>query len=959
MGGPPRPSSPGVFAGAAHQPVSHHRPSPRRPRAESIDSEGDDIVTTAVDAARPELTAQALSQWKNGHSILLEGDPGMGKSTLLRAIAVAISRRPGLTLSASPAESDARMPFVTLIDLLSDMPAEHFEQLPAPTLRIVELALRRRDPARGGMDTLAVCLALLDLLRTVTDAAPTTLVIDDLQWVDPASAEVLTFAVRRLEAGRLSVVAAVRPGDSIRFNPPDTVTLKVGPLPADILVPAVMARARGLVGRPVADEICTLSGGNPLFALEIADAVQRKGVRPVPGQPLPVPVHLETLMRHRLAGLPAAVRDTVRLAATAHRPTLELLIRAGRTNAIADLTVASEAGICDLDSRGVVSFGHPMLRAAVHAEPPLIVRMALHARLVQVTTDPIERAWHLALATGLEDETVAVALSTAAELAGRRGATAAARELSGLAALRTPAADQAGWAERKLTEARYAHHAGLLSEAREAAEAVLATDVPARLRVNAWMVLFDTSGTAIGRMGEQVTAALADAEGDRHLEAWMRLYSALHEGTAGRVELALTEAERAVRAAVAVGDPHAEIRALHVLLTVKTRLGLPHEEEMTRISWLLAQGIDVGPATNLIYHGLGCSYLDTDRYDEAADVLHRAVRLAEESGMLGGLDWVLHLLAQVEWRRGRCAAAITIVNRFRQLVIDVEPANGYLRRWTSAEAEAITGSLTRAIEIAGQVITELEAAGEEAQLAQLRHALGTWCLILGDPARAVAVLRRAHASVARLPTTNQRRKLTADLIEALVGVGDQVAAADLLDELRRIGPEPASGTAAVAQQRAAAVVAFAEGRADTALALLAGAADTCRASGAPIELSRVLLLAAAMHRRRRRRAAARALLDEAAQICRTAGAKVWLHRVEEELARLTPVPRGGETTLTPMQDRIAALVVKGATNREIAAALSIGVTTVEASLTQIYRRFCIRSRVELVRVLDSTRRGAA
>ncbi|MBO4207021.1 AAA family ATPase [Micromonospora echinofusca] len=916
-------------------------------------------MTAAVDAGRPELTARALARWENGRSVILEGDPGMGKTTLLSAVAAAIGRRPGLTLSASPAESDARMPFVTLIDLLSGMPGEHFEKLPAPALRIVELALRRRDPAHGGVDTLAVCLALLDLLRAVTEVTPVTLVVDDLQWVDPASAEVLSFVVRRIEVGRLTVVAAVRSGDSIRFDPPESVTLTVGPLPADVLVPVVMARAQGLIGRPVADEICALSGGNPLFALEIADAVQRRGLRSVPGQPLPVPVHLETLMRHRLGELPTAVRDTVRLAATAHRPTLGLLIRAGRSNALAELMVASEVGICDLDSHGVVSFGHPMLRAAVYAGPPSIVRMALHARLVQVTTDPIERAWHLALATGREDEKVAAALSAAAELAGRRGATAAARELVSLAAMRTPATDQAGWAERKLAEARYAHHAGLPGEAREAAESVLAADVPARIRVDAWMVLFDTSGTTIGQMGAQVTAALADAEGDPHLQPWMRLYAALHQEAAGHAEQALAEAERAVRMAVEVGDRRAEVRALHVLLTAKTRLGLPHGEETARIGRLLAQRIDVGPAINLVHHGLACSYLDADRYDEAAGVLHRAVRQAEESGMLGGLDAVLHLLAQVDWRRGRCAAGLATVARLQQLVVDAEPANGYLRRWTSAEAQAFTGSLTEAVGIAGQVIAELEATGAKRRLAPLRHALGTWCLVLSDPARAVAVLRDAHTCLSDLPTTNQRRKLTADLIEALVGVGDHAAAAALLDELHRIGPDQASGTATAARQRAAAVVAFAEGRADTALTLLAAAADTCRSSGSPFELSRILLLAAGMQRRRRRRAAARALLDEAAQICRAAGATAWIHRIEEERARLTPRPRDGGTTLTPMQERIAALVVDGATNREIAAVLCIGVTTVEASLTQIYRRFCIRSRVELVRVLDTRTLGAA
>ncbi|GAB2931246.1 LuxR family transcriptional regulator [Micromonospora polyrhachis] len=896
----------------------------------------------------------------------------MGKSTVLAVLAGTVTQRPGLVLVASPAEADARMPFVTLIDLFGAVPGEHFDRLPPATLRIVELALRRRDPGGGEVDPLAVCLGILDLLRTITSAVPITLVLDDLQWVDPASAEVLSFAARRLPPGRMTVLAAQRSDTSDRRPPAAQVvpsgaaTLAVGPLPAEVLVPVIAARAGGLVSRPIAQQIWALSAGNPLFALEIADAVRRGGVRPVPGAPLPVPVHLDTLMRQRLATLSPRARDTVRLAATAYRPTLALLTRAGCDSAVTDLTDASEAGICDLDASGTVSFGHPLLRAAVYAEAPIIVRMSLHARLVEVTTDPIERARHLALATGLEDETVAAALTTAADLASRRGATGAARELIGLAALRTPTADQVGWAERKLAEARYAHQAGLLSEAREVAEQVLAAEVPRRLRARAWLAVFEASGNAIGGMGQQVTAARAAAEGEADLEPRVRLYCAIHHAAALRAEPALADARWAAEAAAVVGDGPTEAWALHVLLIVKTRLGQPCDAELARVTRLLAQRHDLGEAAHLICYDLARTHFDDDRYDEAHELLRSAVRRAEEAGVFGGLEWVLHLLARVDWRRGRCASALTTVSRFQQLAIDVEPAYGNLVRWASAEAEAVTGSLARAIELAERVVAETERIGDPEKLVQFCHFLGVWRHLTGDDAGALAMLDQAREYAANFAPGNQTTVLLADLVEVLVGTGDRERARHLLTELRDLTgtPDRVAGTrgdgcagtstfAVAASQRAEAVFAFAEGRADDAIDLLSRAAEAYRALDTPIELARTLTVWANVARRQRRRAAARTLLDEAVRRCAAAGATVWRDRIEAELARLAPGGRVGNQ-LTPMEERIAALVVQGATNREIAQSLAIGVTTVEGSLTQIYRRFRIRSRVELVRALTTS-----
>src|SRR5262249_42902886 len=134
-----------------------------------------------------------------------------------------------------------------------------------------------------------------------------------------------------------------------------------------------------------------------------------------------------------------------------------------------------------------------------------------------------------------------------------------------------------------------------------------------------------------------------------------------------------------------------------------------------------------------------------------------------------------------------------------------------------------------------------------------------------------------------------------------------------------------------------ATVCLAEGRPDDAAGLASVSADGYRELSMPIELVRALLVGAEAERRRRRRAAARSLLEEALATSRSADATPWIDRISTELARLAPVPQPGEPVLTPIEERIVAMVVAGATNREIATRVAISVSTVEAALTKIYR----------------------
>jgi tetratricopeptide (TPR) repeat protein len=625
-------------------------------------------VTGMSVAGREELQAAASTALAQGSSVLLLGEAGVGKSTMLSSLVAGLSSEEIQVLTAAPSESDGELPFVTLIDLLDAVPDVVFHGLRQASRRAVDTALLRHAPPEGDVDRLAVRSGVLELLRLVAEIRPTVLMIDDLQWVDPASAEVLTFAVELLKSGSVRMVAAERVsgGEHPRCRslmPAGTVELRVDPLPDEVLSGLLLERGRGLVSRPLAARICELAGGNPLFAFEVADALVRRGAPPGPGERLPVPARLEPLMQQRLAQLPDAARDTVRVAAAAARPTLPVLIRAGCASAATDLATAEVAGVVTSGGGDAVTFAHPLLRAAVYADMSIAARMGVHGRLAEAVADPIDRARHLALATAAEDEAVASALTEAAALARRRGAAGTAFELAGLAAQRTPGSDLTSWAERKLAQGWYAYAAGLVQEAEQTARDVISAGVPRPVRARAWLVLLEALGNTIGQAGDELEAALADAAGDQATEPWVRVHLAVYHNTWGRMEQGLAEAMRAADAAAATGDAEAEVRATCAALDSQARLGINVETMVARAGRLLEQRPDLGGAACVVYFEQARLLHDQDRYTEARDVLRRAARLAEEVGGASEIGLILQMLMRVELKLGHCEEAMVLAAR--------------------------------------------------------------------------------------------------------------------------------------------------------------------------------------------------------------------------------------------------------------------------------------------------------
>jgi DNA-binding CsgD family transcriptional regulator len=491
-------------------------------------------------------------------ALLLEGEPGIGKTTLWRE-GVRLARGTGhRVLSSRPAEAEASLSFAALGDLVDEVLDEVGDDLPGRQRDALESALLRGDPEDGSADPRAVSVAVLSLLRSLAKAGGVVVAIDDLQWMDPPSARAIGFAARRLEREPVVFLAAsLPPADDHPFDLPEDrlERLQLGPLASDGLASLFRARLGVDLPAPTIRQLGELAGGNPFFALEMGRAFIR-GEPAVTGQALPIPKNLrEDLLRHRYAALSAGARRSVLVASAASHPTVDLLEAVGTVpDPEASLDEAVEAGFLERLGREI-RFTHPFFRSAVYANEPRERRHTLHRALAEVATDPEERARHLALGADGPDGRVADVLEGTAGLASERGAPESAAELFELSAQLTPE-DQSEAARRRRSEAAR-HHASLGDNERAIAllELVVA-DAPAG-RSRAVATWFLARMTAIDGDLDRTAELLEDALGGSDLpssaEGNLHAELAIASWVLGDIDRASDHAELAL-ASLGTGD---------------------------------------------------------------------------------------------------------------------------------------------------------------------------------------------------------------------------------------------------------------------------------------------------------------------------------------------------------------------------------------------------------------------
>ncbi|MFI7412117.1 ATP-binding protein [Streptomyces sp. NPDC049627] len=946
---------------------------------------------------REELFTAAREQLGRGGSVLLHGPAGIGKSTVLRALAAEYGGAARTVLRCSPTESESHLPFLALADLLGLVLDEVSDRLPAAQLTALEAALTGRGESTLQRDGLALRLAVLSALRALAETGPVLVVADDLQWLDPASAELLGFAARRLGDTPVRMLFAVRTDGQeydrhLRAAPPDTLAVRLGPLSRAQM--SALLDHRGFTGLPrsTVRDIHRTSGGNALFALELGRALAENPTPPRPGEPLPVPTSLRALVLNRLEMLSEEARRTLLVASAGARPTLALLHAAGRANAEAETAQAAELGLLATEPEGpAVRFAHPMVSAALYAEAPAQERRAAHTALSTAASDPIERARHLALATTGTDPEVAARLAEAATLARDRGAPSVAAQLCLLAARHTPADGTAGAGTSatddnaadvpaaardagpvrtaglspealRLQAVDDAITAGELDLARDIAREVLArTSVPAE-RVRAWIAVIDTAGHAMTEVDAIFPQALADAGEDPQLLAlvhYQLTWRALL--VKGDFDEAREEAAYAAELAARAGDRYTELMALAFQAQIETLMG--HPDAPATIRRALEEPQDPRVASH--HNGAGYSrfrwLIMSDQLPEARAAVTALLREVRRHGWVESEVHFLRGVAETELHSGQCGRALDLARESLRLARDTgigEVASAVL----TSLAEAAGGEVDRALALAREAVEHAEEDGDQMYVSRALAALGHAQLVAGDAQGAVRSLRRVREVEQGLGITDPARgRWHGDLAEALVRSGELTEAQDVVDVTREQALRLNRESVLAVLDRAEALVRAARGERDTAVAQLTSAQDRLGKLGYGLEEARAAFALAQL----RTGAPGPTSYDEAARLFRRCRALPWLRQVEAAAearpAEAVPTPASapdglaGLDGLAAMERQVAALVMEGATNREIAGRLFISVKTVEATLTRVYRKLGIRSRVDIVRLAAGRR----
>jgi DNA-binding CsgD family transcriptional regulator/DNA polymerase III delta prime subunit len=911
---------------------------------------------------REELFAGARDQLARGGSVLLHGPAGIGKSTVLRALAADYGEAARTVLRCSATESESHLPFLALADLFGLVLDEISDKLPSAQRTALESALTGRGESTLQRDGLALRLAVLSALRALAATGPVLLVADDLQWLDSASAELLGFAARRLGDTPVQLLCAVRTEGQeydrhLRASPPDTLAVRLNPLSRAQVSALLDHRGYTDLPRSTVREIHRTSGGNPLFALELGRALGENPTPPRPGEPLPVPTSLRDLVLSRLDMLSDEARRTLLVVSAGARPTLALLHAAGRENAEAETAQAAALGLLATEPEGpAVRFAHPLISAALYAEAPAQERRAAHAALSTAASDPIERARHLALSTTGTDPDVAARLAEAAALARDRGAPSVAASLGLLAARHTPADDGPGPDERRLQAAEDAITAGEVDLARDIAREVLTRATAPAERVRAWMVVIEAAGQALGDVDAVYPQVLADAGDDPGLLAQVH-YQLAWRGLVveGDFAEARQQAAHAAELAARGEDRRTELMALSFQASTEILMG--HPDAPATIKRALKEPQD--PYVACHHNGAGMArfrwLLMSDQLPEARSTITALLREVRRRGMVESEVHFQRFLADIELRSGHCGRALDLARESLRLARDSGIGLGASAMLASL-AEASGGDVDRALALAREAVDRAEEDGDQMYLSRALAALGYAQLVAGDAAGAVGSLRQVRELEQGLGITDPARgRWQGDLAEALVRVGEPGEAQDVIDVTREHALRLGRESVLAVLDRAEALVRAAQGDLEGALVRLTSVQDRLAKLGYGLEEARA---AFALARLRTRRTGSTSY-DEAARLFRRCRAIPWLRQVDAAAAEVPaepsapPAPVSASDALeglASMERQVAALVMEGATNREIAARLFISVKTVEATLTRVYRKLGIRSRVDIVRL---------
>ena len=900
--------------------------------------------------------------------LLLAGEVGIGKSTLWTAARDIALSRSFTVLTCRCAQSEMKLSFSALGDLLGSVLDSGVLRLPSPQGRALDVALLRTEPAGDVPDMRAVCLAALTAIRQLCSSARVVVAIDDIQWLDSGTAAVLDFALRRLGDEAVAVLASVRLEDNAptlvldldQLLPGRLTRVAVGPLPFGAIMKILWVQAGGSFSRPLAWRIFQACGGNPFYALELARELQTREAEPAAGEPLPVPASLTALVATRLDGLPHAVRYLLLLTAATPYPTVTLLSRAFRDRPVVRmLQPALDRRIVEISGE-VIRFAHPLWASAAYSAAEAGTRQQVHRRLAAVCGNAEERARHLALAAGQPSELAAAALSDAADVARKRGAARSAAEYASMAARLTPDVDKR-W-RRRIAAAEYLFHAGDAVGAGKLLEELVAEIPPGPVRARARAALGRIRMYDAGNQAaiDALTSALADALSEPELQAEIHLTMAwicdfdLSEGLRHADE-AIGILTGAGAEAVPDADLSAQARALlagalGAKLWLGFLLGQGLRMDLAERAGDLEAHAPLSRAVDGVELPLGALLKSADRLDAAreklAGVHAAAVRQQDDSSRF---EVVLEL-GYLECLTGRWPLARQYAQdaaEFAELTGQEELRPAVLS--LAGLVDALQGQLEQARAGASEGLRLAEESRATWFTLMLMPVLGFIELSANHPAAAVGYLARADDLCERIGLREPGRfRFHADYVEALITRGEFARAAVVLDRFEERGQALQRPWALATAARCRAMLLAAHGDLLAAVDQAEAALSRHEQLPIPFELGRTLLTCGQIRRRARQKKEARDMLSRAEQVFGSLGAQAWLARAHDGLGRLGIRPPAA-LTLTVTERQVAELAAAGLTNREISERMFISLRTTESNLSRVYRKLGIRSRAELAR----------
>ena len=867
------------------------------------------------------------------HGLVVFGEPGIGKTAFWRH-AIARCREAGCQLLITrPSEEEMPLSGCGLVDLLEES--------------AVDL-----DRLRAEEDPLECGRTVLEALRRLAASGPTVVAIDDLQWLDSVSARALRYALRRADREPLGVLGTARSAQpdplGIRetLPPGRSETVELGPLSLGALR-RLLSGTVSAISRPALAQIHSLSGGNPLYALELARAMP-DGRR---STDIALPGSLRTALEHRLDALPARLEPVLEavsaLGATSVQ-SLRNLLPESDVDAILEAAIAEQ--VLALDEDLSVRFAHPLLGSVVYTSLSPLARRSLHARLAAQATEPDVRARHLALSTDDPDESIASLLERAATRAAGRGANDLASEFAGHGRRLTPVADEASVRRRALAEIEYLAAAGEVRQALSRADRLVRSLAPGPERVEALVQRAELEDDDRDTAEALLLGALDEAGTDERLRGrvFHRL-AQLRRLRAGDLPGAIDAARSSLALAEDCGDPTLELHAAAYLGHLEALGGKPRPDLMDRAVRLEAelgvQPLSIRPRSLLAMHRLWAGDLP------AARALLDAVQAeAARAGNEMKQPQHFYISALVENASGNLELAHTLAARGLEAALDAE--NTYAERellYPLARAEAWLGREQEARATAQRLCEEASTHGVKPLLVRAASVLGLLALSLDDLESACDELARAADLLERMGFANPGAfRVLPDAIEALAR-SEELSAAEALHERLESEAAAAGPWSHAAVERARGALLLARGDAERAADVLDGAAACFQSLEHGPDTARALLLRAQALLRAGRRSLAAEVAAAAHARFSAMGATLWEARALELLERLQPGRAAGR--LTAAETRVAALVAKGMKNREIGQALFMSVATVEAHLTRIYRKLDIRSRTELARLV--------